>query len=102
MDLVSRIPDGWRTVLHDALAHPSFDLLQKFLVKEVAEHQVFPPPEDLFTALRLTPFSDVKVLILGQDPYHDDGQAHGLAFSVRRGVKPPPSLANIYKELASD
>src|SRR5262249_26229986 len=62
----------------------------------------FPPEEDLFAAFKATPYEQVKVLLLGQDPYHDDGQAHGMCFSVRPGVKPPPSLVNIYKELRDD
>ena len=69
---------------------------------ERAEYTVFPPEDEVFTALRLTPYDRVSVLVVGQDPYHDDNQAHGLAFSVRPGIKPPPSLANIYRELRSD
>ncbi len=81
---------------------PYFRALREFVAEERAAHEVFPPDDDVFNALRLTPYEDVRVLVLGQDPYHDDGQAHGLAFSVRPGVKAPPSLANIFKELASD
>jgi uracil-DNA glycosylase len=73
-----------------------------FVEEERAKHTVFPPEPEVFSALRLTPFEQTKVLILGQDPYHDDNQAHGLAFSVRPGVPPPPSLLNIFKELKSD
>jgi uracil-DNA glycosylase len=96
------IPPGWRPVLADETRKPYYAALSAFLEKERAEHSVFPPEPDVFNALRLTPFEQVKVLILGQDPYHDDGQAHGLAFSVRPGVPPPPSLVNIFKELHSD
>jgi uracil-DNA glycosylase len=81
---------------------PYFKELERFLSEERRTHKVFPPENEVFSALELTPYEDVKVLLLGQDPYHDDGQAHGLCFSVRPGIKPPPSLVNIYKELESD
>src|SRR5262249_40548357 len=81
---------------------PYFKELEKFVAAERKEHQVFPPEPDVFNAFKNTPFAQVKVLLLGQDPYHDDGQAHGLCFSVKPGVKPPPSLVNIFKELESD
>jgi uracil-DNA glycosylase len=73
-----------------------------FVAKERESRQIFPSDEDLFAALRLTAYDDVKVVILGQDPYHDDGQAHGLCFSVKPPTPPPPSLKNIYRELATD
>lgn len=73
-----------------------------FVAEERRRHTVFPPEADVFRAFELTPFDRTRVVILGQDPYHDDGQAHGLCFSVRAGVKPPPSLRNLFKELASD
>lgn len=76
--------------------------LHAFVASERATHTVFPPEADVFNALALTPFERVRVLLLGQDPYHDNGQAHGLCFSVRPGITPPPSLVNIYKELRSD
>lgn len=76
--------------------------LMAFLDREYGAKKIYPPREDLFTCFKLTPYEDVKVVILGQDPYHQPGQAHGLCFSVRRGVKIPPSLRNIYKELKSD
>jgi len=76
--------------------------LHNFLAAERQTHTVYPPESDVFNALRLTPYAHARVLILGQDPYHDEGQAHGLAFSVRPGVKPPPSLVNIFKELHDD
>lgn len=97
-----QIPASWRTVLHGEFAKPYIEKLETFLATERATHKVFPPEEDVFNALEYTPYEKVKVLIVGQDPYHDDGQAHGLAFSVREGVKLPPSLVNIYKELESD
>ena len=102
MELASLLPSGWRNVLDPALQTESFRSLSVFLEREYAERQIFPPEEDLFRAFHLTPPEKVRVLILGQDPYHDDGQAHGLAFSVRPGVKFPPSLRNIFKELNSD
>ena len=76
--------------------------LQQFVEAERREHTVFPPERDVFNALELTPYEQVKVLLLGQDPYHDHNQAHGLCFSVRPGIAPPPSLVNMYKELKSD
>ncbi len=100
--LSSQIPSTWRTVLKPEVAKPYFTRLDLYLAAERAAHDVFPPAEAVFSALALTAFADVRVVILGQDPYHGCGQAHGLAFSVRTGVKPPPSLVNIYKELASD
>jgi uracil-DNA glycosylase len=98
----SRLPASWRPVLGDELQQPYFHKLTEFVEKERREHTVFPPETDVFNAFKLTPYESVKVLILGQDPYHDDGQAHGLAFSVRPGVTPPPSLRNILRELHTD
>jgi len=99
---LSNLPPDWRAVLADELARPYFQELSEFVEKEAAAHTLFPSPDDLYSAFRYTPFDRVRVLILGQDPYHDVGQAHGLCFSVREGVKPPPSLVNIFKELKSD
>lgn len=96
------LPPSWERALAGELDKPYFHDLKDFVAEERRAHQVFPPEEDVFSAFALTPYEDVKVLILGQDPYHDDGQAHGLCFSVRPGIKTPPSLVNIYKELASD
>lgn len=98
----SVIPPDWNAVLQDALATPSYAELQEFLAHERAEHTVFPPEKDVYNALRYTPISAVHVVILGQDPYHDDGQAHGLSFSVLPGIPLPPSLRNIYRELSDD
>src|SRR5262249_7809103 len=86
----------------DQLRQPYFQKLEEFLKKERSQHTVYPPEPDVFNAFKLTPYDRVKVFILGQDPYHGNGQAHGLAFSVRPGVKPPPSLRNIFKELHED
>lgn len=92
------LPPDW----HAAAAAPELRALDDFLRAEsAAGHIVYPPRADLFSALTLTPFDKVRVVILGQDPYHGPGQAHGLAFSVRAGIKLPPSLKNIYKELDS-
>jgi uracil-DNA glycosylase len=97
-----RLPADWKKVLKEVLDSPEFAELEAFVAEERREETVFPSEEDLFSAFRLTPYEKVKVLLLGQDPYHGPGQAHGLAFSVQPGVKPPPSLVNIFKELQSD
>ena len=102
MDLAEHIPDSWKTPLQPGLGLADVERLQAFLAAERAAHRIFPPEADVFRALALTPFESASVVILGQDPYHDDGQAHGLAFSVRPGIKPPPSLVNIFKELQTD
>jgi uracil-DNA glycosylase len=96
------IPDGWKPILKDEVQKPYYAKLQEFVAEERAKYTVFPPEPDVFNAMKYTHYDDVKALILGQDPYHDEGQAHGLAFSVRPGVKPPPSLVNIFKELHDD
>jgi uracil-DNA glycosylase len=92
----------WNPVLAAELAKPYWATLQEFVARERAEGPVYPPSNEVFSALHLTPFADCRVVILGQDPYHGPGQAHGLCFSVRKGVKVPPSLVNMYKELAAD
>lgn len=92
----------WNPVLRGELAKPYWAELQGFVEAERRRGAVYPPPEDVFAALHLTPYAAVKVLILGQDPYHGPGQAHGLCFSVRRGTEVPPSLRNIYAELEAD
>jgi len=96
------LPESWREVLADEVAKPYFAELTAFLAAQRAEHQVFPPSGQEFSALAATPYQGVRVLVLGQDPYHDDGQAHGMSFSVLPGTKTPPSLRNIFKELQSD
>ncbi|HVK02181.1 MAG TPA: uracil-DNA glycosylase [Armatimonadaceae bacterium] len=100
MDL--SLPESWRRVLAPEFEKPYFKELTRFVDAEREAHAVFPPEADVFNALRLTPYEQVRVFVVGQDPYHDDGQAHGLAFSVRPGVRFPPSLVNIFKELKSD
>jgi len=99
---LQQIPPNWRAVLDGEFQKPYFRQLQDFVAEERRKHTVFPPEEDVFNALKYTPYDQVKVLLLGQDPYHDDGQAHGLCFSVRPGIKPPPSLINIFQELHQD
>lgn len=96
------IPESWKEALSVELEKPYFKLLSNFVDAERASATVFPPENDVFNALKLTPYEQVKVLIVGQDPYHDDGQAHGLAFSVKEGIKTPPSLVNMYKEMRDD
>jgi uracil-DNA glycosylase len=96
------IPESWQAVIGDELAKPYFQQLQQFIAEERQNHTVYPPAEDVYNALKLTPYDQVLVLLLGQDPYHDENQAHGLCFSVRPGIKPPPSLVNIFKELQND
>jgi len=98
----NNLPASWQTILAPEFAKPYWSTLTEFVDSERAAHTVFPPDDDFLNALRLTPFDQLRVVILGQDPYHDDNQAHGLAFSVRPGIKPPPSLANIFRELASE
>ncbi len=96
------LPPHWAELLQPQLEDENAQALRAFLDAEYAAGPVYPPREDLFNALRLTDYDRVKVVILGQDPYHGPGQAHGLAFSVQRGVPVPPSLQNIYKELHTD
>jgi uracil-DNA glycosylase len=92
----------WNPVLRAEFDAPYWRELQEFVTRERREHVVHPPSDDVFAALHLTPYADTKVMILGQDPYHGPGQAHGLCFSVRRGVRVPPSLRNIQTELHDD
>jgi uracil-DNA glycosylase len=92
----------WNPVLAAELAQPYWAELQAFVAAERAAGPVYPPADEVFAALHLTPFAHTKVLILGQDPYHGPGQAHGLCFSVRRGVPVPPSLRNVFTELRDD
>ncbi|MEW5930633.1 MAG: uracil-DNA glycosylase [Gemmatimonadota bacterium] len=96
------LPSSWQAVVGDETEKPYFAALREFVAEERRAHAVYPPEGEEFTALELTPYEQVRVVILGQDPYHGPGQAHGLAFSVRPGVRPPPSLRNIFKELRDD
>jgi uracil-DNA glycosylase len=102
LDLLSLLPPDWRTRMEPLLDRAATDRLGGFVAAEYARHTVYPPQSDLFSAFRLCPADTARVLILGQDPYHGTGQAHGLSFSVRPGVKVPPSLRNIFRELADD
>ena len=96
------LPNDWNILLRDEINKPYFIKLLNDVEKEYSEFTCYPPKEQIFNAFCLTPYKDVKVLILGQDPYHNENQAMGLAFSVNKNVKLPPSLINIYKELESD
>ncbi len=96
------IHDSWKKVLKDEFEAPYFKTLSETVRNAYLEKTVFPPPKLVFNAFELCPFEQVKVVILGQDPYHGKGQAHGLCFSVQDGVKIPPSLQNIYKEIKDD
>ena len=96
------LPAAWQPVLGEQTTLPYYAELDAFVSAETAAHQVFPPREEIFAALEATAYEDVRVVLLGQDPYHDDGQAHGLCFSVRPGVRVLPSLRNMYKELGAD
>lgn len=102
LDLLELLPAEWRDVIKPHLDLDGTARLSSFVETEYAAEPVFPPREDLFTAFRLCSPSHTRVLILGQDPYHKPGQAHGLSFSVRPGVPVPPSLRNVYKELRDD
>jgi uracil-DNA glycosylase len=96
------IEEGWKEVLMEEFQSPYFSALKEFLVEEKKRYTIYPPGKLIFSAFQHTPFDRVKVVILGQDPYHGKGQAHGLCFSVPHGIPQPPSLVNIFKELSSD
>lgn len=97
-----KIGNEWDSILAEEMDKPYYKELERFLDEEYEARTVFPPRDEIFTAFSYTPYDDVKVLLLGQDPYHEVGQAHGMAFSVQKGVKQPPSLVNIFKEIDSD
>ena len=99
---MAAISNDWLEALQGEFKKPYYKQLFETVKKEYETHLVFPPSDDIFNAFHLTPLKDVKVVILGQDPYHNVGQAHGLCFSVRKGVAIPPSLVNIYQELHDD
>lgn len=94
--------NDWDALLADEFKKEYYLRLRQFLISEYKTQRVYPPMEDIFNALRHTAYNDVRAVILGQDPYHGEGQAHGLCFSVKKGVKPPPSLENIFLELKND
>lgn len=95
------LPSSWR-LLEPETTTSSFQELERFLARDAREHSIYPPSADVFRALELTSYEKVRVLLLGQDPYHRPGQAEGLCFSVRPGVRPPASLRNIFRELQGD
>ena len=99
---MAAISGEWLEALKPEFRQPYYASLFKKIVEEYKTVKVFPPSDDIFNAFHLTPLSEVKVVIIGQDPYHNDGQAHGLCFSVKQGVEIPPSLVNIYQELHDD
>lgn len=96
------IHESWKAALSSEFSHPYMAELKTFLMEEKRRHTIFPQGKHIFNAFNSTPFQNVKAVILGQDPYHGPGQAHGLSFSVQHGVKLPPSLQNIFKELVDD
>lgn len=97
-----KITKNWANLLKEEFEKPYFKDLQKFLEKEYSTYEVYPSMENIFSALNSVKYEDIKVVIIGQDPYHEPHQAHGLAFSVQEGVEIPPSLINIYKEIEDD
>ena len=99
---MAMISNDWTTSIQNEFSKPYYRDLYDFVRQEYSSQVVYPPSEDIFNAFHLTPLSKVKAVILGQDPYHNEGQAHGLCFSVQPGTEAPPSLVNIYKELQSD
>ena len=99
---MSGISGDWYEALKGEFSKPYYRTLFQTVNEEYRTRLIFPPAEDIFNAFHLTPLKKVKVVILGQDPYHNNGQAHGLCFSVKKGVDVPPSLVNIYKELHDD
>jgi uracil-DNA glycosylase len=96
------LKNDWGEILKDEFEQPYYQELRRFLIQEYRTRVVYPDMHDIFNALHYTSYADTKVCILGQDPYHGPGQAHGLSFSVKPGVPPPPSLQNIFKELHDD
>jgi len=101
-EIESNIHKSWETALRDEFQSNYFTKLKEFLKVERKEYTIYPPAPNIFNAFNLTPLPDLKVVILGQDPYHGPGQAHGLCFSVPEGIKTPPSLVNVFKEIHSD
>jgi uracil-DNA glycosylase len=101
-DMLGTLPESWQQALGEETGKPYFKELAEFVEQERERGPVYPPRDEVFAALHATPYDKVKVLILGQDPYHGEGQGHGLCFSVRPGVRTPPSLRNIYKEMRDE
>lgn len=96
------LKNDWKELLEDEFSKEYYQTLRQFLLEEYKTKKIYPDKHDIFNSLHFTPYKDIKVVILGQDPYHGPGQAHGLSFSVNPGIKTPPSLLSIYKELNSD
>ena len=96
------IGNEWDSIIGEEFSKPYYKKLREFLKDEYKSRKIYPNMYDIFNALKYTSYNDVKAVIIGQDPYHGEGQAHGLCFSVKKGVAPPPSLVNIFKELKSD
>lgn len=101
-DIKPQIENSWKEELNDEFEASYFYDLKEFLVEEREKYKIYPPGSLIFNAFNRTPFKDVRVVLIGQDPYHGHGQAHGLCFSVAHGIKPPPSLVNIFKEINND
>jgi len=102
MKVSPQMEENWKNLLNDEFEKEYFVRLKEFLVSEKQEYKIYPPGSQMFAAFNRTPFDKVKVVIVGQDPYHGDGQANGLSFSVNTGIKTPPSLQNIFKEIRDD
>jgi uracil-DNA glycosylase len=102
MHLNPQIDQSWKDILQEEFNKPYFPSLKEFLLAEKKHNIVYPPGKEIFAAFNHTPFNKIKVVIIGQDPYHGPGQAHGLCFSVPKGIPTPPSLINIFKEIKSD
>jgi uracil-DNA glycosylase len=102
VNIPAKFPSDWRQLIGHEFSRPYFAILQRFVDTEREQHSVFPGTDDMYRAFELTRVDSLRAVILGQDPYHDEEQAHGLSFSVRRDLKLPPSLRNIYTELHSD
>ncbi len=96
------IGNDWDEILKELFESEKYLSIRKFLAKEYSEREIYPSMYDIFNAFKITPYKSIKAVILGQDPYHEPNQAHGLCFSVKEGIKLPPSLVNIYKEIKSD
>lgn len=97
-----QLGNDWDSILADEFQKPYYKQLRTFLKEEYSSHKIYPHMNDIFNALKASSFGDTRVVIIGQDPYHGEGQAHGMCFSVKKGVAPPPSLKNIFTELSSD
>jgi uracil-DNA glycosylase len=100
--MVVKIEESWKDILKDEFEKPYFSQLTDFVKSEYLQNKIFPPGKEIFNAFNLCPFDKLKVVIIGQDPYHGPGQAHGLCFSVKEGIDFPPSLKNIFKEINND